>query len=249
MQYQEYMNDDCSGNMVLDTMLHKPERRQDEKWSTGPQSADTYLMDFDLGSVRDFDCSLAFCFVEEELETNDGKLHKHTPADRVSCTKTNGGWQWTKCLEGRAELAVFEHPDECNVPQEPEVLSIDFRSNDWHGVVRNWDCEGFDYKKEELPEDYIPPHVLQAQRKTAQARRELMETVRLEQSAEKEKHFSAFQGLSILAMCTFPFFTMMACRSAKTTRRLKNMLPTRRQDGAKYIDLPVSSSDEEPLIV
>merc|ERR1711994_1172880 len=84
--------------------------KEDRTWSTGPAPPEEYLMEFDLGSVRDFDCSLAFCYVMETVENPvdlQPKL-RHVPADRVSCTEVPTGYQWTKCMEN-GNLMLFEN--------------------------------------------------------------------------------------------------------------------------------------------
>merc|ERR550532_1523094 len=159
-------------------MIHRPHKEPgfDSKWQTGPQGPESYLMEFDLGAVRDFDCSLAFCFVMETIEKPIEKTRpkvRHVPADRAMCTRTKTGYQWTQCRSD-GNLDLFES-DICHEVAEPNILDLqsDNGSTDVSGVVREWECEGFDVVDEE---EEISPEVLLKARMTqraAQARREM----------------------------------------------------------------------------
>lgn len=262
LQYQEFDDDECLGDMLEDKMLHrksKEAKSPDRKWSTGPAGPETYMMDFDLGSVRDFDCSLAFCYVMEEhtvpeegrtvkqmLETPD---LRHVPADRLTCTKTqNEQYQWTKCQKD-GSLLLFEN-EQCNVPQEPRTLAQrDSGKTGVHGVVRSWKCEGFDAVEEEETE--FASHVLKkarmAKHKSAQSRRELAEAARMKR--EEKPGLSAKKVLILLAICLVPLVALIfrKYKGKLNGRTLKSVLPRRRPDGPKYTE--VGQDDEAPLIL
>lgn len=224
LQYQEFNDNHCQGDMVVDTMLHRKQKEETEGWSTGPQAPETFLMEMDLGAVRDFDCSLAFCYVMETRKDPTETPIRHVPADRISCSTTqNGNHQWTRCLsDGR--LAVFENAEGCDVPQEPEVLATnDSGEKSMSGVVREWDCEGYEGVEEDDEADFAP-HVLAKARmvthKSAQARREQEQAARVR---EKSPESNWLKVVVIIFFLACPVL-VLALRTEKATP-FKNMLP------------------------
>jgi len=230
LQYQEFSDDLCQ-EAVLDTMIHRPPK-QDYAWSTGPQEPENYLMEFDLGSVVDFDCGLAFCYVMETIENpvnrEQPKL-RHLPADRVSCTKVKTGYQWTRCMES-GDLMVFEN-EVCGVDSEPTILQMQNGDNGkeaFSGVVREWECEGFDVIDSD-EEDFAEHVLIEARMKTqrsAQSRREMALANQIaREDAKKHKGFDWTTVSIFLAIAAVPalLFTCRTCK--KRGSNLKDMMP------------------------
>jgi len=230
LQYQEFSDETCQ-EPVLDKMIHRPPR-PDYTWSTGPQEPETYLMDFDLGAVKDFDCGLAFCYVMETMDQPVDRSQpkiRHLPADRVSCTKTKTGFQWTRCMES-GDLMLFEN-EVCDVDSEPTILQQQNGDNGkeaFSGVVREWDCEGFDAVDSD--EEEYADHVLQlAQLKTkrsAQSRREmaLANKIAREEAKNKTKGIEGSTVGIFLAIAAIPVL-LFACRACHKKRgSMKNMV-------------------------
>lgn len=248
LQYQEFEDEMCQ-EPIVDKMLHRKPKGGDSAWQTGPQPDETFLMDFDLGSVRDFDCSLAFCFVMESVEhpvDSHAQKVRHIPADRQMCTRTKTGYQWTQCRpDGNLEL--FES-DVCHETSEPSVLDIqaDNGSKSIAGVVREWECEGFDAvdDDEDIPEQVL--RKAQRAQRTALARREMAVSTKAASKAKPEDTGTDLSTVLIfLAIGSFPLiaFGLLYCR--KSNRSLKDMLPMPMSKTSRYAGL----SQQDDLLV
>lgn len=225
LQYQEFSDEMCE-QPILDKMLHRKMPTEGAStWQTGPQPEDSFLMEFDLGGVLDFDCSLAFCYVmetvEHPVEPHSPKV-RHVPADRAACSRTSTGWAWTQCRSD-GNLELFESSG-CHDTAEPTVLkSADNGSKSVSGVVREWECEGFDFDEEE--DDQFSEEVLIKARMTQRAAETQRRAIasKAEKASEEETGGDSdwFTYLIFLSLGSLPIFAF----AYRKRYCLKDMLP------------------------
>lgn len=157
LQYKEYASEDCTGSMLMDTMLHK-----------GKMDPLTTVE----GSITGFDCSLAYCNIAETEIVEGERWTKYLPADRQQCRKTEGGYQWAECVDKRHLKVHFG--SECHTSTESRELDyVDEDSTKFHGITREWNCNGFDNPEDSagesmaMMEHMAMLHNIQAERRKA----------------------------------------------------------------------------------